>query len=106
MLLNLFIDEKQIQHEVPDIVLQDGHEFFKMIDADMDKGWQMGTEYIESPNPDQRIQIVADRLLGALESNKRELADLLTGYIVTKDPRVQAIRINTTGEPLETEILR
>lgn len=105
MHLNLIIDSKQAQVEVPQAVLEQGHDFFAKIDKDMDHGWKMGPEFVANPDTKQRIQIVADRILVALESNKRELLHLLAGYVMTRDPKISGLRINTSGEPLETEIL-
>jgi len=106
MILNLTIDSKQVQVQIPDLVLKEGHDFFSKIEADMNKGWRMGPEYIENPNIEQRIQIVADRLLVALESEKIDLTQLLAGYIMTRDPSIKSISIDLNGDPLSTEIIR
>ncbi len=96
MILNLIIEDKQAQVQVPEVVLEEGHDFFSKIEADMDKGWRMGPEYIE----------VADRLLAALETGKEDLTNLLAGYIVSRDPSIKSIRIDVNGDPLNTEIIR
>ncbi|VAW82629.1 hypothetical protein MNBD_GAMMA12-577 [hydrothermal vent metagenome] len=106
MFLVVIVEDWQRQLEVPDDVVKHGHEFFDMVDKDIDKGWKMGPDYIEHPDRDQRIQIVADRLLTAIETEKNELRDLLAGYIITKDSTVTAIRIDPNGDPLSTEIMR
>jgi len=106
MFLVVIVEDWQRQLDIPADVLERGHEFFKMVDGDIDKGWKMGPEYIENPNSDQRIQIVADRLLTAIETEKNELRDLLAGYIVNRDSSVTAIRIDPNGDPLSTEIMR
>lgn len=106
MTLNLIIDERQAQVEIPALVLEQGHDFFEKIEADMDKGWRMGPEYVETPNQEQKIQIAADRLLVALENGNKDLIALLAGYIINRDPSIKSIRIDMNGDPLNTEIFR
>lgn len=106
MILNLTIDERQAQIQISERVLQQGHDFFEKIDTDMNKGWRMGPEYVENPNQEQKIQIVADRLLVAIENSNKNLIDLLAGYIMTRDPSIKNIRIDINGDPLNTEIER
>lgn len=106
MFLVVIVEDWQRQIEIPDEVINEGHNFFELVDKDIDKGWKMGPDYIENPDSNQRIQIVADRLLTAIETEKNELRDLLAGYIVTKDSSVTAIRIDPNGDPLSTDIMR
>ena len=106
MVLNVFIGNQPIQIDIPPKVACDGHEFFAHIDQDMDKGWKIGPTYVESPTKDMRIQIVADRLLAALETKKVVLIELLAGYILHSDPTIKAVKIDTDGEPLNTVIVR
>ncbi len=106
MVLNVFIGNQPTQIDIPPQVASDGHEFFAYLDKDMDQGWKIGPQYVESPTQDMRIQIVADRLLAALETKKVELVALLAGYIVHRDPTIKAIKIDTDGEPLNTVIVR
>jgi len=106
MFLVVIVEDWQRQLEISEEVVEQGQDFFKMIDNDIDKGWKMGPDYIENPSSDQRIQIVADRLLTAIETEKNELRDLLAGYIVTRDSTVTAVRIDPNGDPLSTELMR
>jgi len=106
MFLLVIVDEWQRQLDISPEVMEQGHDFFDMVNKDMDKGWKMGPEYFENPDRDQRIQIAADRLLTAIETEKEELAELLAGYIVTQDNTVTAVRIDPNGDPLNTEIIR
>mgnify|MGYP000063637526 CR=1 FL=1 len=106
MFLVVIVEDWQKQLEIPDEVVAQGHDFFDMVDKDIDKGWKMGPDYIENPTHDQRIQIVADRLLTAIETEKNELRDLLAGYIINRDNSVTAVRIAPNGDPLSTEIMR
>ncbi len=102
----LIIDSYSTLISIPDEVIKDGEEFFSIMDKDMDQGWKVGPEYFENPDQATRIKIVADRLMAALESEKKELSDLLAGYIIVRDPGIKALRLDMNGEPLNTEIIR
>ena len=104
--LTLIIDSRSTLVPVPDEVITGGQDFFAMMDRDMSKGWKVGPEYIDAPDQDTRIKIVADRLMAALEAEKKQLSDLLAGYIVVRDPQIKALRMDMNGEPLNTEIIR
>jgi hypothetical protein len=105
MILEVYVDEQAVQIEIPENVLKDAGDFFDKMDQDMDKGWKMGPTYVENPDPMQRAQIVADKLLTGLENENKNLTFLMAGYIVTRLPGVQAVRIDPNGEPLNTEII-
>jgi hypothetical protein len=104
MKLNIVIDDQSRDIDVPEEVLRDGQEFFNKMDADMDRGWQMGPEFIENPDPIQRCQIAADKILTAIDTENQNLLILMAGYILSRQPQVSRIDINTSGEVLETLI--
>ncbi len=105
MLLNVFIDERQIPVETPPGMIVEAEDFFAKMDADMDNGWQMSRQWIEHPNQLQRCQIAADKLMGAEEAGNETLMQLMAAYILKRMPGVAAVRINTEGEMLETEFV-
>jgi hypothetical protein len=104
MVLDVYIEDQLIRVEVPPDVLQNGGEFFDMMDRDMDKGWRMGPTYVENPDPVQRAQIAAWKMLTAIDNEKRDLLTLMAGYIVTRLPGVSAVHISADGDMSNTEI--
>jgi len=104
MKLNIVIDDQSRDIDVPEEVLRDGKDFFDKMDADMDRGWQMGPEFVENPDPIQRCQIAADKILTAIDTENQNLMMLMAGYILSRQPEVSQISINTSGEVLETLI--
>lgn len=86
-------------------VLSSGQSFYSKINADMDKGWQMGREWVEQPTIDDRCKIVADRARSAMMCGKETLAKLLAGYIIDQMPGVIAVNLDTSGEMEDTEFL-
>jgi len=103
--LQVYIDDTVVPVVLPPTLLEEAADFFARMDSDMDKGWQMGREWVESPNRVQRCQIAADKLLGAIESGNETLKMLMAGYIVSRAPGITAVRIDTGGELQETELL-
>lgn len=105
MKLDVFIEGRAHTIEVPADVLEQGEEFFQKIDRDMDRGWQMGPDFVESPDRIQRCQIAANRLLNALATARQASVLLMAGYILKRLPGVTGVNIDTTGEMQNTEFI-
>lgn len=103
--LHVYLDNQCIPLKIPDEVLTQGSEMFNKMDADMDKGWQMSRTWVECPNVEQRCQIAADRILGAIETENQKMATMMAGYILHKVPSVKAVAVATNGEMQETELM-
>ena len=104
MILDVFIDQQAIKIEVPENMLNDADDFFNKMDSDMDKGWKIGPTYVENPDQIMRAQIAADKLLTAIDTENKTLAQLMAAYILMKVPGIQSVNINIEGDPLNTEI--
>jgi hypothetical protein len=102
MQLNLIIDDWSMDLEIPEGYLETMQASFDRMDKDMDKGWQMGQSWVSDPNPTQRCQLVAGKLLTALETNNEQLALMMGGYILSRRPDVRQVIIDNTGAPEET----
>ena len=98
MKINVEIDDKSYQLDVPDSLAVEAQAFFDKMDSDMNCGWQMSRWWIPDPDQTQRCQIVADKLLTAMQQNKREFALLMAAYILRHKPGTRRIRLNTEGE--------
>jgi len=105
MILEVIVEGVSHKVDVPDDMLKEGEEFFQKMDADMDKGYQMHREWVEMPNREDRVRIVADRLLGGMESGKKTLVQLMAGYILTRMPGITGVDVDTGGEMQQTEII-
>jgi hypothetical protein len=98
MILKAIIDEQVYTLNVPDPVIERGDDFFAQLDRDMDQGWQMSREWVEAPNRLQRCQIIADKLLTALEKENEKLGMLMAGYLLTRLPEVESVELDVQGE--------
>ena len=68
MLLKIIVDDQQLTLNVPDVIVEGATDFFDQMDRDMDAGWQMGREWVDRLTTEQRCQVVANKLLTALET--------------------------------------
>ena len=105
MILNIVIGENTIPVEVPDFIVTEATEVFDKIDQDMKNGWQMSREWVDELNTEQRCQVVADKLLTAMETENEKMQMMMAAYILNRVPGIKGIRVATDGEILETELL-
>ncbi len=105
MLLNIYIEDRHYPLDVPEALLTDAEEFFTRMDSDMDKGWQMSRLWVEHPDGTQRCQIVAEKLMMALNAENPQMVSLMGGYILSRLPGVKGVRIDACGEIQETEFI-
>jgi hypothetical protein len=105
MKLDVIIDSKTHRIEVPQEMLAEGETFFQKMDRDMDSGWQMGPEFVESPDTAQRCQIAANKLLVSVSAQNQLLVQLMAGYILKRMPGIKTVEIDTGGEMLNTDFI-
>ncbi len=98
MILKAVIDDQTHEIHVPDSLLNQAQAFFDQMDVDMRRGWQMSRDWIATPDQQQRCQIVADKLLTALESSNQKLAMMMAGYILSRLPGVASVMLDVQGE--------
>ncbi len=102
---DVFIEGNQYTVSVDHSDIEHGMNFFTHMDKDMDGGWRMGPEYVHEPTLLQRSQIVAERLMLALESHNISLKTAMAAYIVWRVPNIRELHIDTSGDPSLTEII-
>ena len=105
MKLNIIVDGRTNAFEVPDNLLVEAEEFFDKLDADMNNGWQMSRDWVEMPNPEQRCQIAADKILTAIDTDNEKMLMLMAAYILRTMPGVKTVTIDNTGDMNETELV-
>ncbi len=105
MKLHIYVDDACYAVDVPQEVLEEGEAFFAKLDRDMDRGWTMGRHFIPQPDTLQRCQIVADRILTALETGNRRVLPLMAGYILSRMPGIHGVQVDTSGEMFNTAFL-
>ncbi len=103
MKLNVQINENSYQIEVPEEMLFRAESIYSKMDKDMDAGWQMSREWVGDLSTRQRCQVVADRLLTAIEANNEASTMLMAGYIMTHMPGITTVQIATDGDIMQTD---
>ena len=98
MILKIFVDDNEQEIQVPDEIITDAKDYFDMLDKDMDMGYQMSREWVESPDTIQRCQIIADRILTALETDNTKTGTLMAAYILSRVPDAYAMHLSTEGD--------
>lgn len=98
MILKAIIDDQTYEIRVPDLLLTQAEAFFDKLDKDMAGGWQMSRDWVETPDRLQRCQIVADKLLTAMESENEKLKMMMAGYILARLPGVDSVELDIQGE--------
>jgi hypothetical protein len=105
MILNIVIGENTVPVEVPDFIVAEATDVFDKIDQDMNSGWQMSREWVDDLNAEQRCQVIADKLLTAMETENEKLRMMMAAYILNRVPGIKGVRVATDGEIQETELL-
>ena len=105
MQLTVHIDDVSRSIEVDENLLQEGEDFFAKMDNDMDQGWQMSRTWVDNPSREERCQIAASKMLDAISAENQTLLMLMAGYIMSRNPHVREIRIDTAGDMTETELV-
>jgi len=105
MNITVEFDDKSYALDVPEALTGEAMDFFDKMDSDMNCGWQMSRWWVPDPDLTQRCQIVADKLLTAVQKSNTEAALLMCAYILHKMPSTKRIRINTNGEIQGNEFL-
>jgi hypothetical protein len=103
-MITIVVDEKSVPVEVQEQLVTEAQDMFNKMDADMDKGWQMGRFWVEKPTPFEKSQIVSNKILSAIESHNKPLLGLMVAYIANRFPKVVKIDIITSGELQEIEL--
>lgn len=105
MRFKVIVGEQVYAVEVPEDLLREAGDFHARLDRDMDRGWQMSREFVAQPDPLQRCQIVADKLLTSIMQGNESTAMLMAGYIALRMPGAVGVDIDASGEMQNTELL-
>ena len=103
-ILNVVVDGQMYAINVEEDVILSGSSLFNKMDEDMNKGWTLGKDFVESLNVTERCQVVADKLLTALEDGNEQMKTMMAAYILSRVPNIMTMHIDNTGEIQETQL--
>ncbi|MFW2439846.1 MAG: hypothetical protein ACN4GR_10785 [Arenicellales bacterium] len=98
MILKVFLEDQTYPIEIPDSIVTEAEDFFSYLDNDMNNGWQMSQTWVESPDQHQRCQIVADKLLTALNTDDQKTGVMMSAYILNRMPDTTELHLSVTGD--------
>lgn len=104
MELKLIIDDDVYNLNVPEEIINGAADVFDRMDRDMDQGWQMGRDWVAAPGLEDRIRIVGDKLLTALEKEDHNVGRVMAAYILNRAPNLEALAVDTAGEIRNSEL--
>ena len=104
MQLKVMLDDQTYNITVPSFILEEGEEYFKKMDADLDQGYQMSRTWVENPDTRQRCQIAADKLMTALHHDRQQLGEMMAGYILSRMPGITQVKMDLSGDMLLHEL--
>ncbi|QEP44431.1 hypothetical protein D5085_15620 [Ectothiorhodospiraceae bacterium BW-2] len=105
MQMTLYADEQQYQVKIDSQLIAEAEDYFTKLERDMASGWQLGRQWLPEPNAEQRCQIVAERLLTALETGRDAVSQLMAAYLASRLPGVSEIHIGPEGEFEQTRFV-
>ena len=98
MIIDVKINEKHESLALPDKFISDASAMFLKMDNDMDKGWQLKMNWIESPDLMDRCKIAMYKFNDALEKDDPKTASLMLGYVVYKMPEIKGVHLEFDDE--------
>lgn len=101
MILKVNVGEQTYSIDVPEKMLDEAEEFFSRMDEDMSSGYQMSRTWVDNPDAYMRCQIVADKLLTALESHNESLGMMMSAYLLKRMPGIRVVHLNLEGDMTE-----
>ena len=103
-ILNVIVDGQMHVVNVEEDTILSGSTLFNKMDEDMNKGWTLGKDFVESLSVTERCQVVGDKLLTALEDNNEKMKTMMAAYILSRVPNIMTIHLDNTGEIQETQL--
>ena len=105
MKLNVNIDGNDYPLDIPSDIIFGAKAMFQKMDKDMDNGWQIYRDWVNDLNVVQRCQVVADKLLTAMETENIASKMMMAGYLIYKLPKLRTVYISTDGDITQTEFV-
>ncbi len=104
MNFNITIDEESYTLEVKDELMQELKNVHADMDAEYDKGVQLGRYWIESPTLEQRCQLTANKVVSAIHQENIRLFYLNASYILSKFPELKRVTVSSDFEISDIDI--
>lgn len=104
MQFNITIDQELFTLDIPEGVFVEAKTFITDMDAEFDRGLQLGRYWIDAPTDDQRCQVAANKIITALHQEDVRSFYLMAAYVLTKFPTLKMIIVDSNYEIDEIDI--
>ncbi len=104
MNFNITIDEESYTLEVSDELMQELQSVHNEMDAEYDKGIQLGRYWIESPTLEQRCQLTANKVVSAIHQENIRQFYITASYILAKFPNLKQVTVSSDFEISDIDI--
>ena len=105
MQFNITIDQSPFALEVADGVMHEAKEFIADMDAELDRGIQLGRHWLDTPSVEQKCQIAANKVVNAMHQENIRMVYLMAAYILTKMPDLKMVTVNSDYEIDEIDFI-
>ena len=103
---HITIDQQPFELELPEGIIGEAQEFITDMDADFNRGVQLGRHWLENPSDEQRCQIAANKIVTAMHQVNIRLFYLMAAYVLSKFPDLKMVTVNSDNEIDEIDIMR
>jgi len=106
VILSVYINGKNIlQYDKNTRLPGKQRQFLDAMDRDMDEGFEINDEIIESADKMQRANYVAMNLLYAIETKNESMTSATCGYLANRLPELKQIRSVDSGEEITMHLI-
>jgi len=104
MNFNITIDDESYTLEVTDELMQELKGAHDEMDAEYDRGLQLGRYWIETPDLEQRCQLTANKVVSAIHQENIRQFYIMAAYILSKFPDLKRVTVSSDFEISDIDI--
>jgi hypothetical protein len=104
MNFNITIDEESYTLEVKEELMQELQGTHNEMDAEYDKGLQLGRYWVEAPTLEQRCQLTANKVVSAIHQENIRQFYVMASYILSKFPELKRVTVSSDFEISDIDI--
>ncbi len=104
MNFNITIDEESYTLDVKEELMQELQSAHRDMDAEYDKGLQLGRYWIDTPTLEQRCQLTANKVVSAIHQENIRQFYLMASYILAKFPNLKQVTVSSDFEISDIDI--
>ena len=80
-------------------------QYLDKMDSDMDGGFQLGDERVDTPDSKDRAKFVAMTLIHSIEANNEQMIVATCAYLALREPGLTEVRAVAEGENMNMDLV-